>query len=161
MSWCLFLAATLLLFIAAGYVIGGGHFLAELLTPREWHWTNLIRHTRKFLICFELPVLAAVILLSARLPQAQGVLLRGYGMGSSASSVAFAGGDGVSYNIFLDTTVFLAISVGVGLSRWRSLLAGPKSRRVTYMLLPVFLLSPLLVRSPVPGFVTATRTSTH
>jgi hypothetical protein len=27
---------------------------------------------------------------------------------------------------------------------------GPKSRRVTYMLLPVFLLSPLLVRSPVP-----------
>ena len=149
-SWCLFLAATLLLFIAAGYVIGGGHFLAELLTPREWHWTNLIRHTRKFLICFELPVLAAVILLSARLPQAQGVLLRGYGMGSSASSVAFAGGDGVSYNIFLDTTVFLAISVGVGLSRWRSLLAGPKSRRVTYMLLPVFLLSPLLVRSPVP-----------
>lgn len=127
--------------------MASGDFFAELLAPRAWHVFNLERHTRKFLIGFKVPLAAVLLLLIGNWrPERSVTLLGAYVATAFLAGLGFSGGDGVSFNIYLDTTVALALGIGLALSRWRHLdeISGWRSALCT--ILPVLLLSPLVTR---------------
>jgi hypothetical protein len=132
------------------YVIAGGDFLGEMLAPRIMTWQQMHYHTQKFAIHFKLPIAVALACLAGE----RGVLLRSYGLVSLVSAIIFAAGEGTSYNIFLDVTVFLGIIAGLALSRWRSWAEGlgaersGTARTAAVFLLPLILAQPVIVRLP-------------
>lgn len=150
--WLGAVAGTLGALAGISYLVAGGDFLTELLAPRAWHLINLERHTRKFLIGFKIPFVATLLLLMGKSRLERGPKLIGiYFAAAFLAGLGFSGGNGVSFNIYLDTTVALAIGVGLASSRWRPLLVdGARWRRVLCALLPLFLLSPLITRASDP-----------
>ncbi|MDB5360831.1 MAG: conserved rane protein of unknown function [Rhodospirillales bacterium] len=133
------------------HLVAGGDFLREMLAPRAWHFINLERHTRKFLIGFKLPFVAMLLLVGGSCLERGTKLVGLYFVTAFLAGLGFSGGDGVSFNIYLDTTVALAIGVGLALSHWRGWLDdGPQWRRLFRALLPLLLLSPLITRASDP-----------
>jgi hypothetical protein len=131
------------------YLIAGGDFLTELLAPRVLSVVQMKYHPRKFAITFKLPLLLAVVFLMRRLPSAQAVLLRSYGIVAIVSAIVFAAAEGTSFNLFLDSTVWLAIVCGLALQRWRAFLATKgRAARAATVLLPLLLAQPIVTRLP-------------
>ncbi len=148
--WCSFGAISCAALLVAIKLIAGGDFLGHLLTPRVYLWDHIAYHARKFLITFKLPMLVAIVLLCRSLPGGQGVLLRAYGGAALLSALYFAGGDGTSFNIFLDCAIFLGIASGLAIGQARRSLPEGYLRRFAVLAVPVLALWPAFSRLPQP-----------
>jgi hypothetical protein len=145
-SWlvCLTLAAAL--FVTASTVVAGGDFLTRVLEPRVWLWPRVLYHAKKLLFFLKGPVLASIVVLCRRLPPQQDVLLRAAGVAALAAGIAFAGGDGVSVNVFLELAVVMGLLAGVALAGWCGGAPLGRGAAVIGMLLPLLFASPILAR---------------
>jgi len=148
--WCVFSFGALAIMVVATEVLAGGDFLGHLLTARVYLWDHIGYHTRKFLIAFKLPMLVALVLLFRPLPPGQGVLLRAYGVIAWTSALYFAGGDGTSFNIFLDCAIFLAIMSGLAIGQVRQWKPGRWPAALAVLIVPVLAFYPVFSRLPGP-----------
>jgi hypothetical protein len=149
--WCGFAGGVLALFVGLTYLVAGGDFLNEILAPRVLSLAQMKYHPQKFAIAFKIPVLLAAIYLARTLPSYQGVLLRAYAAIALITAILFSSGEGVSFNIFLDVVVCLAIVLGLALQRWRLVLGAlPRVRRFPALLalLPLLMAQPVVTRLP-------------
>jgi hypothetical protein len=144
--WCLCLGAAFALYLGATYALAGGDFFHELLVPRVYHWSRLGYHAKKFLIAFKIPVLAVLAYLYVTRDRA--TLLRAYGAIAFAAAMIFSGGDGVSYNIFLDVAVFAGIVAALVLRQWSHRLASLPSASVLIAVVPAIIAQPVLTKAP-------------
>jgi hypothetical protein len=145
--WLLCLGLAAALFAAASIIVAGGDFLARILRPRIWQWHWVIYHGRKLFFLLKAPVAASIVALSGALPPERRVLLRAAGIATLAGGIAFAGGDGVSANVFLELAILMGLIAGMALARWRP----PRPRRrgsaAVALLLPLLFASPILARA--------------
>ncbi len=155
--WLLCLGLAAALFAAASAVVAGGDFLARVLEPREWLWRRVVYHGRKLFFFLKAPVAASIVVLCRKLqfPAAAGagslrLLLRAAGIAALAAGIFFAGGDGVSVNVFLETAILMGLTAGVALLGWRAL-PGPRPHcrgaAAVTLLLPLIFASPILART--------------
>jgi hypothetical protein len=146
---CLGLAGAL--FTAASAVVAGGDFLARVLEPRVWLGQRVIYHGRKLFFFLKAPVAASIVVLCRKLPPGRSVLLRAAGIAALAAGLAFAGGDGVSANVFLELAVLMGMLAGVALIDWRRPFPGQgwqsHGAAVLTLLLPLLFASPILART--------------
>ena len=99
----------------------------EVLAPRVWSLAQMKYHSQKFAIAFKLPIILTLVYLARALLRGQAVLLRSYGIVALVTAIIFAGGEGTSFNTFLDVAVFLGIGNDLGTDQFRELgLAGQK-----------------------------------
>jgi hypothetical protein len=148
-SGCALVALALLTGLA--YLVAGGDFLHEVLAPRVWSLAQMKYHSQKFAIAFKLPIILTLVYLARALLRGQAVLLRSYGIVALVTAIIFAGGEGTSFNTFLDVAVFLGIVSGLALHRWRqALLATVRLRQYSAlaMLLPLIIAQPIMQRFP-------------
>jgi hypothetical protein len=149
--WSGFALAALAFLTGLAYLVAGGDFFNEVLAPRAWGLTQMKYHLQKFAIAFKLPIVLTLVYLARPLTRDKAVLLRSYGVVSLATAIIFAGGEGTSFNTFLDVVVFLGIVAGLALQRWR--LAFPATDRlrrysVLLLLLPLIIAQPIVQRIP-------------
>jgi len=144
--WCFWLGAAFALYVGATYVLAGGDFFHELLAPRVYHWSRIGYHAKKFLIAFKIPILAALAYLY--LARDRVTLLRAYGVIAFAAAMIFSGGDGVSYNIFLDVAVFAGIVAALALRHWSDRLASLPAATVLIAVVPAIIAQPVLTKAP-------------
>jgi hypothetical protein len=145
--WLLCLGLAAALFAAASAVVAGGDFLARMLQPRIWLWPQVLYHDKKLFFFLKAPVAASIVALSGKLPAGRGVLLRAAGIAALASGIAFAGGDGVSANVFLELAVLMGLIAGLALGRWRHPWPQRRGSAVVAVLLPLLFASPILARA--------------
>ena len=154
MLWLLCLGLAAGLFTAASAVVAGGGAVARMLEPRIWLWQQAMYHVKKLLFLLKGPVAASIVALSGKLPPGRGVLLRAAGIAALAGGIAFAGGDGVSANVFLELAVLMGLIAGLALARWRHPWPRRRGGAVVALLLPLLFASPILARAgrslPVP-----------
>jgi hypothetical protein len=145
--FCLGLAAAL--FAAASAVVAGGDFLARMLEPRLWLWQQAVYHGKKLFFFLKGPVAASAVLLCRKLPEDRSLLLRAAGITALASGIFFAGGDGVSFNVFLELAVVMGLLAGVALIGWRQGFWRPhgSTAAIVTLLLPLIFASPILART--------------
>jgi hypothetical protein len=144
--WCLWLGAAFALYVGATYALAGGDFFHELLAPRVYHWSRVGYHAKKFLIAFKIPIL--VVLAYLYVARDRATLLRAYGVIAFAAAMIFSGGDGVSYNIFLDVAVFAGIVAALALRHWSDRLASLPAVTILFAVLPAIIAQPVLTKSP-------------
>jgi hypothetical protein len=144
--WCLCLGAAFALYVGATYLLAGGDFFHELLAPRVYHWSRIGYHAKKFLIAFKIPIL--VVLSYLYVARERATLLRAYGVIAFAAAMIFSGGDGVSYNIFLDVAVFAGIVSALALRHWSDRLASSPAATVLVVLVPAIIAQPVVTKSP-------------
>lgn len=144
--WCLCLGAVFALYVGATYVLAGGDFFRELLAPRVYHWSRLGYHAKKFLIAFKIPSL--VVLAYLCVVRERATLLRAYGVIAFVAAMVFSGGDGVSYNIFLDVAVFAGIGAAFALRYWSDRLASLPAATVLMAVVPAIIAQPVLTKAP-------------
>lgn len=149
--WCLCGAAAVALFAGFGEVLTGSGSWREILAPRPYLWSRLPYHARKLVIAFKWPMLASGFYLSRPLPPPQKVLMRSYGALALLSGLLLSGGYGVADNIYLDFTVFLGLTAGLALGRWRRALRGTRAGPAIAAMLPLLVALPILTRSPNYG----------
>jgi hypothetical protein len=149
--WILCLAVAAAFFAATSAIVAGGDFLARILEPRLWAWHGVLYHSKKLFFFLKGPVAASILVLCGKLPRGRGVLLRAAGIVALAGGLAFAGGDGVSVNVFLELGVVMGLLAGLALARWHSLFSGAsRPRRTTAAIalaLPFLFASPILART--------------
>jgi hypothetical protein len=145
--WCLCLGLAAALFATASAVVAGGDFLARMLQPRIWLWQRVIYHGRKLFFLLKGPVAASIVALSGKLPSGREMLLRAAGTAALVSGIAFAGGDGVSANAFLELAVVMGLIAGLALARWRHPWPQRRGSAVVALLLPLLFASPVLARA--------------
>jgi hypothetical protein len=149
--WMLCFGLAGALFAAAGAVVAGGDFLARVMEPRIWLWQRLVYHGKRLFLFLKGPLAASIVALCGPLPPRRELLLRAAGTAALATGIAFAGGDGVSANVFLELAVVMGMIAGLALARWRHLFAAerPRSRAATAiaLLLPLLFASPILARA--------------
>lgn len=141
---CLVLAASV--FAAASAMIAGGDFLAEVLAPRLWHWKGVIYHTKKLGHSLKAPVAALALFLCLPLPAEQRVLWRAAGLVALGAGIVFAGGDGVSTNVFLELAVLMGITAGLALTRWRRIDGHRPALAALLFVLPFLFAAPIVGR---------------
>jgi hypothetical protein len=116
---CLLLAACL--FAAASAVVAGGDFLARTVEPRPWLWCRVLYHGKKLFFFLKGPLAASIVVWCGRLPPGRSVLVRAAGIAALGGGLVFAGGDGVSVNVFLELAVIMGLTAGLALAAWRRL----------------------------------------
>ena len=144
--WCLCGALAIIAFSALSSLVAGGDFWSEIFTPRIYHWSRLPYHGRKLLIAFKWPLVASLVYWLRSPPPRYAALMRGYGAAALLSGVVLSGMDGVASNIFLDFTVFMGMTCGLALERWRRALRGRAPGALTGAALPALLALPVLTR---------------
>jgi hypothetical protein len=142
--WCICLGLAAALFATASAVVAGGDFLARMLEPRIWRWQQVIYHGKKLFFLLKAPVAASIVALSGELPPQRAVLLRAAGIAALGSGIAFAGGDGVSANVFLELAILMGLVAGLSLARWRHLWPWRHRSAIIALLLPLLFASPVL-----------------
>jgi hypothetical protein len=142
--WLLCLGLAGALFAAATVVVAGGDFLARMLAPRIWLWHWAIYHGKKLFFGLKAPLAASIVALSGKLPPGREVLLRAAGIAALAFGIVFAGGDGVSANVFLELTVVMGLIAGLALARWRHPWPRRRGSAIVALLLPLLFASPVL-----------------
>jgi hypothetical protein len=147
LSWVVCLGLALALFAAASAMVAGGDFLARVFQPRPWLWQHVLYHAERLFFFLKAPVAASVIVLCRPLPRGRAVLLRAAGVTALAGGLAFAGGDGVSVNVFLEPTVLMGLLAGLALAQWRHFSAASRAAAAITLLLPLFFASPILARA--------------
>jgi hypothetical protein len=145
-SWLVCLALALALFVMASTVAAGGDFLARILEPRVWLWPRVLYHFKKLLFFLKGPVAASIVVLCRPLPPERGVLLRAAGIIALAAGVVFAGGDGVSVNVFLELAVIMGLLAGVALAAWRESAPRHRGAALVSVMLPFLFASPIVAR---------------
>jgi hypothetical protein len=142
--WCLCLALAAALFAAASTVVAGGDFLARMLAPRIWLWSQVVYHGKRLFFHLKAPVAASIVALCGKLPPGREVLLRAAGIAALASGIAFAGGDGVSANVFLELAILMGLIAGLSLMRWRQQWPQHRAGAAVALLLPLLFAAPVL-----------------
>jgi hypothetical protein len=145
-SWLVCLALAAALFAAASTVVAGGDFLARILEPRLWLWPRVLYHVKKLFFFLKGPVAASIVVLCRPLPPERSVLLRTAGIAALVAGVAFAGGDGVSINVFLELAVIMGLLAGVALAGWRKRAPRGRGAALVGILLPLLFAAPILAR---------------
>ncbi len=140
--FCLGLAAAL--FATASAVVAGGDFLARMLEPRIWLWQWVFYHSKKLFFALKAPLAASIVALSGKLPPGREVLLRVAGIAALGAGIAFAGGDGVSANVFLELAIVMGLIAGLALARWRQPWPRRRVGAIVALLLPLFFAAPIL-----------------
>jgi hypothetical protein len=148
--WCLCGALAIMLFSALSSLIAGGDFWSEIFTPRIYHWSRLTYHGRKLLIAFKWPLIASLVYWLRCRPLRYAALMRGYGAAALLSGLVLSGADGVASNVYLDFAVFMGMTSGLALGRWRRALSGRASGALAAAALPALLALPVLTRL-LPG----------
>ncbi|GGF06482.1 hypothetical protein GCM10011611_10010 [Aliidongia dinghuensis] len=155
-QWLLLSTGAILALFGATYALAGGDFLTELLAPREWGLHHLLPHLRKFFNAFKIPLVALGVFFARVKGPHRHVAIVAWGTISFLSSVAFAGGAGVSYNNFIDMAVFLAITGGLAIDRCsRAPMPAGRGRTMLVLLLPAIIAAPILdrIRTPIVNLV--------
>jgi hypothetical protein len=147
LQWLFCLGFATALFAAANVMIAGGDFLTRILEPRLWRWHDLAYHAKKLFFFLKGPVVASVIVLCRSLPKNRAVLLRAAGVSALGGGLVFAGGDGVSGNVFLELAVLMGILAGLALAQWRRFSTQNRAAALITLLLPLLFASPILARA--------------
>jgi hypothetical protein len=135
-------------FLGLTYLVAGGAFLDHLLSPRVFDWYNVHYHLMKFVRLLKIP-LTLTVLFSWRIFSRDRLVVAGYGLIAVVASALLSGYEGVSYNMFQDPAVFLAIASGLMLHELRNWMAAGKlgtsaPAKIAGSLAPALLALPIL-----------------
>jgi hypothetical protein len=154
LRWCFCGIAAVTLFAVLSYVTTGGHEWPEIFTPREHSWHDTLYSGRKLLITFKIPIAVSIFYLAQRLPPSQTPLLRCFGIIALSEGIILSGGDGVSFNVYLEFTVFLGLIAGLALGRWRERRRDERYGALIGVTLAMIAALPLVTRAP--GYISGT-----
>ncbi len=144
--WCACACSALAGFAILSALITGGHEWPEILAPRAYDWRHIPYHARKLLITLKAPIAVALLYLLRRPPE-QTPLLPAFGLVALAEGIGFSGGDGVSYNVYLEFTIFLGLIAGLALGQWRQVM-GTKRGMPVGAVAALLAAAPLVIRAP-------------
>jgi hypothetical protein len=149
--WLAACASLAVIFWALTVLGAGGSFLAHVLQPRPFAWWSVEFHLLRFVLIFAAPIVPIVWFLS-RVFTRDRLVLAAYGTVSIVSAAVLSGFEGVSYNVYQDAAVFLAIAAGLlvhELRRWEGFgVASTGVATAVLALVPLLIGLPIVARVP-------------
>jgi hypothetical protein len=149
--WCLCGIGALSLFAGLSYAVAGGDFISEMFAHRLYYWsgrTGVWYHLKQFGRGLKIPLAVCLIYLCQRMPAGHAVLLRAGFVGALGVGIAVSGGEGVSYNAYLELAVLMGIIMALALGNWRDRLNFSRASQFASALLPLVIALPIVTKSP-------------
>lgn len=145
--WCFCGIGALALFAGLSYEIAGGDFISEVFAKRPYYWELVAHHTKKFLRYHKIPLAVSLVYLCQSLPPSQAVLLRACFAGALIVGAVASGGQGVSYNAFIELAAVVGITTALAFGRWRDRLDSFRVGKLASAVLPLVIGLPIATRS--------------
>jgi len=154
--WLAWVLGTLAVLFAATVAAFGTAFLEALVAPRHYTLKALGDNSTREYFRLQVPILFW-LLLAVLFRRDRGIVFIAlYVAAAGLTAVAFSGGDGISYNVFFDLLIGLALAMGVGLVRIRPLLLKygitGRGARTAMTVLALALIANLFVAVPVNAY---------